>query len=283
MPRILATVVLYNPPDNIVDNICTYADQVDMLLVIDNSEKSHTKLPELQGSFSSLVYVKNQQNLGIAGALNQAAAYAIKNGFDWLLTMDQDSRFRGGSIEALINAIDVFSKPQIGLFTPIHVNKDVIVTSKKETYVEIKKTMTSGNLLSMEAYKVCGSFNENLFIDYVDHDFNLRLRKLGFKIIQVNSSLLDHNLGDISIYRYLFFKIKTTNHNAIRRYYITRNRLYVIFTYFRVDPKFFFKELKNYWMELFKIVFFEQDKINKLRSIVKGTLDWIIGKYGILK
>src|SRR6187551_853601 len=279
MKGIFGVVILYNPSGDLIGNIRSYVTVLDLLIVIDNSDKDHAFLPVLRNHFPSIQYVKNDDNVGIAKALNQAAAIALKEKGKWLLTMDQDSRFAEGSIEKLVAMTDVVPT-DIAIITPVHVNKDVVLKPYAQSWQLIKKTMTSGNLLNLKAFETCGPFEEKLFIDYVDHEYNFRLRKAGFKLVLVNTSHLLHNLGDIDSYKFAFFSMKTTNHSADRRYYISRNRLYVICKYFTFAPKFFFKELHQQFVDCLRILFLEKNKASKFRAVMAGTKDWLFGNYG---
>lgn len=279
MSDILGAVILYNPSSDLIRNLDSYAGEVSELLIIDNSDQPHDLLPSLIAHFPLHHYIKNRKNLGIAKALNQAADFAIKKKYGWLLTMDQDSRFTAGSLNALIKMREV-SIPNVGILAPVHVNRDVTIREHGEFWSIVKKTMTSGNLINLDVYLKCGFFEEKLFIDYVDHEYNLRLRKMGYKIVRVNGSHLIHNLGDIESFRFGFFSIKSTHHNSTRRYYIARNRLYVIFKYFTFSPKFFFREIYNYWIDCFRILIFDKNKLEKLLAVAEGTKDWVLGNYG---
>lgn len=95
MIKLAACVVLYNPDDTIFENILTYGNYVDKLIVIDNSlKKNNLLIDKLNEIFESkLIYINNNDNLGIATALNQACDKAIELKFKWILTMDQDSSF----------------------------------------------------------------------------------------------------------------------------------------------------------------------------------------------
>lgn len=279
MSGIIGAVILYNPPPDLIRNLESYADEVTELLIIDNSDQPHNLLPLLIAHFPLHHYFRNEENAGVAKALNQAANFAINKKYRWLLTMDQDSRFTEGSLTTLIKMSEL-PMPNVGIFAPLHVNKDVIIGEENEAWSIVKKTMTSGNLLNLEVLQKCGLFEEKLFLDYVDHEYNLRIRKRGYKIVRVNRSHLVHNLGNIESYRLGFMSIKSTHHNATRRYYIARNRLYVIFKYFTFSPKFFFREIYNYWIDYLRILVFDKNKLQKILAVAEGTKDWFFGNYG---
>jgi GT2 family glycosyltransferase len=47
--------------------------------------------------------------------------------------------------------------------------------------------MSSGNLLNLAAFKQVGAYNESFFIDYVDHEYCLRLKKKRFSILTLKN------------------------------------------------------------------------------------------------
>jgi rhamnosyltransferase len=285
MQKLLGVVVLYHPEKEVLQNIQTYLPKLGTLLLIDNSQPSSKHLFDqlLADTQGQIKYIHNSANEGIAKPLNQAAEYGIKNNFDWLLTMDQDSFFHPNHLDRLIQFTLQNDTSRIGIATPVHHTPKALLPAFKEPFSEVRITMTSGNLLSLSAYQACGPFDENLFIDSVDHEYCLRLRKKGYKVIRVNNSILDHKLGDILYKKILLFKVKVTNHNTVRRYYIARNRLYVMFKYAFSEPVYFLKEAFQYIKDFMKICLIEDDKVKKLLQFVKGTGDFIQNKYSNFK
>lgn len=277
MNDILAVVILYHPDHDLRSRVDTYIDHVAKVVLIDNSE------PPVQLSpwSDKIQVIQNHANLGIGTPLNIAAAMAIEQNFDWLLTMDQDSRFKEGSFEEL-KSIALGSTGDVALVTPFHFTPKATPPTFSERTKKIKLTMTSGNLLRLSAWKTAGPFNEQLFIDSVDHEYYLRLRKNGFTILRANNSILLHPLGEIHYSKFLFLKLKTTNHSALRRYYITRNRLYVSFKYFFSDFWFFFRESRELIKSFFVVLLLDRDKGKKLKMMCRGMFDFARGRYGRL-
>lgn len=275
-----AVVVLYHPDESIIENIKTY-QQITKIYAVDNSEKYDDDLVEKLKQFENLIYINNNGNQGIAHALNVGARLAIENGANWLLTMDQDSSFEKSSLEVLIEWIKNNDISKVGIISPYHFTLAQINTYKKEDKaVDELTVMTSGNLLNLEAYKSIGKFEEKYFIDYVDNEYCLRLQTNGYSIKVHKNSILVHALGNISSKTLLGKRLVYTNHNHIRRYYITRNRLDVIKKYFFKYFVFSIKELKAIIFEWIKIILFEQNKIKKQKAILLGTFDFLRNKYG---
>tara|TARA_R110000744_G_scaffold43147_4_gene96981 strand:- start:4878 stop:5735 length:858 start_codon:yes stop_codon:yes gene_type:complete len=276
-------VVLYNPDDSVWSNIASYIDHVGLLYIVDNSEQKNLILVEKIKNHHSAVYIDNESNLGIASALNRGAKEAINHSASWLLTMDQDSRFDKISLQALVafaNSLPLNHK--VGVLSPVHKTINTVIPVVKEDIltVEVDSVMTSGNLIYLKAFQSVGGFLEKYFIDCVDHEYCLRLRVNGFKVMLHKESVLEHNLGDIESRFFLGRKIYYTNHSALRRYYITRNRLDLIFRYGIKFPSFSFKEFAKLLTEISKIVLFERNKFKKIWFSIKACWHFFFSRFG---
>lgn len=276
--RIAGAVVLYNPMENVVDNIKTYLDDVEKLYIVDNSDNDNFKR---YINDKKIEYIPNCENLGIAVALNMAAKRAIEDNFNWLLTMDQDSKFEIGDLKILEQYIYENDTKDVGIVGAYQKIKAISEEEiPKENYSDVELIMTSGNLLNLDIYKKIGEFREDFFIDAVDLEYCIRIKKSNYKIIRNNYVLLNHELGDIKSHRFLWKKKFVTNHNYIRRYYIMRNNLYISKIY--DDAKYKRDFLLGQFKELVKIILYEKDKYKKIRSMYRGYRDYkrnVKGKY----
>jgi rhamnosyltransferase len=276
--KIAGIVVLYNPDENIIDNIKSYLDNIEVLYVVDNSTEKRIGIINTIKSLNKIIYIDNNGNKGIANALNVGANLAIRAGYEWLLTMDQDSTFiSGDSVDRMYRAALIYNR--VAIISPLHTNAVDNSLEDRSEFSIVCTTMTSGNLLNLKAFQEIGGFRDDYFIDYVDHEFCLRARLFGFIIVRCNLVILKHNLGDIKKHRLGL----TTNHLPIRRYYITRNRLYTMHMYRHFDPSFFWGEMYAIFAEAIKIILYERQKFEKLLMIYRGYRDFkkgITGEYG---
>ena len=290
MIKLAACVVLYNPDDTIFENILTYGNYVDKLIVIDNSlKKNNFLIDKLNEIFESkLVYIDNNDNLGIATALNQACDKAIELQFKWILTMDQDSSF--------IN-FDHYKKC---LEKVQNVNNVALLAANtdKEGYSNFDKNecscnyredkfsvITSANIVNLEYFEEIGRFNDKLFIDMVDYDYCLRINIKKFKILYFPDVFVEHKLGEVHLRTNIFTRKKKykTEHNAQRAYYISRNSLYLSKNYGKYFPKEFgMLHILNivFIHDVTKILLYEIDKWNKLKAKFIGLYHFIINRYG---
>ena len=278
--KLAAAVILYNPDISVVDNISTYTDYVNEIIVIDNSEIQNIEIINKINRISRKVqYHHFGNNLGIATALNTAAAFALRKGFSHLLTMDQDSSFDKKNIMLLIKTADRNKKEKYAVIAPVfHLMTKIVKTiqSKSGILTEVKSVITSGGILNLESFCSAGGFIEKLFIDQVDHEFCLRARKYGYKTYILRDCYLNHKLGESEKVKFLFLKSNITNHSYVRRYYMTRNCLYLASHYWSEIPE----TIRKMTADNFKMIIFEKEKLKKIRSILLGVFDFLRGHYG---
>lgn len=227
--KIAAVVILYNPEETLLSNINTYYAYVNKIYVFDNTESPLNKL-----DFS--VYPKIElysvgKNRGLAETLNIAADRAIEEGYEWLLTMDQDSYFTQSAFDNYIHCFSEFDhKSKVGVFGPVFRDKDTGCVPSCESK-EVDILITSGALLNLKIFNKIGRFDEALFIDSVDHDYCIRTKLAGYSIIQFSTTCMLHELGKVvrrsSIKTLFLVKKEKKLHSPLRCYYMFRNYLYL--------------------------------------------------------
>ena len=290
MIKLAACVVLYNPDDTIFENILTYGNYVDKLIVIDNSlKKNNLLIDKLNEIFESkLIYINNNDNLGIATALNQACDKAIELQFKWILTMDQDSSFINFDHykKCLEKVQNVNNVALLAANTDKEGYSTCDINECSCNYREDKfSVITSANIVNLEYFEEIGRFNDKLFIDMVDYDYCLRINIKKFKILYFPDVFVEHKLGEVHLRTNIFTRKKKykTEHNVQRAYYISRNSLYLSKNY----GKYFSKEFGMLHIlnivfihDVTKILLYEIDKWNKLKAKFIGLYHFIINRYG---
>lgn len=286
--NICATIILYRPTNEIFLNIDSYISKVGKIIVIDNSETIdqaiHDKLLLLYSPHIEIIY-KNS-NLGIATALNMACDRAIELQYDWILTMDQDSRFI--NFDDYVECLSCLHKQNdlaiIGANTQW--NPETSLSSKVSCdYEEKFLLITSANFLNLKLFNTIGRFEDKLFIDMVDHDYCMKANLLNYKIYYFKNIIVQHNLGSLFQRKNIFTKKirKKIEHNPQRVYYITRNFLYTWKKYSKQFPKEFnlLKTLNILFIhEITKILIYEDQKFKKIHAKFVGLFHFLIGKYG---
>jgi len=267
--------VLYNPDESIIDNIASYIDSLFHLYVIDNSEEPNFELKSLIELNSKVSYYCFDYNSGIAKALNKGCSMASKDGFSWILTMDQDSKFINGHFFDLLKP---GMKPDIGIYAASFVNEyDRWVRDYNDDYNEIHFVITSGNMLNLKAWNLVGGFEEKLFIDEVDHDFCAKLWLNNFKVLTTKQIFLTHKIGiDIDI------KNVVGTHAPFRHYYMTRNILFISKRYFLKDFTLTTNRLSVLFKSIARIIIYYPQKAKYLKYVGLGIWHFFQKKYGKL-
>ena len=160
--KLAGAVILYNPPENIIENILTYINDIEKLYIFDNSHQKKIIIPDKILNKSE--YFHSGNNEGIARRLNQAMANAKKDGYDYLLTMDQDSSFKKGELEIYKQLINEENdKPLISMYGVryFELNKFNV-----ETKINNQILITSGSIINISiALKLKGfdvAFNNSV-------------------------------------------------------------------------------------------------------------------------
>lgn len=270
---VVAAVVSYRPEESVLHNVRALASQVATTIIVDNASGAdyEARLAQLAG-VPRVELVRNAENRGVAGALNQAAARARELGATWLATFDQDSHAPETYLRALTAGLaDDRQAQKIAVVAPVHHDVHLSPAVAGETSPRaITTAMTSGCLMRLAALAEAGDFREDFFLDYVDHELCLRLRYYGWRIVQVPTAVLDHQLGHGRVHSLLGMRIHTTNHGPDRRYAMARNRIRLYREYAWREPTWVLEDALGSAREFIKVAIFEDQRFAKSWASVRG-------------
>ncbi len=276
--NITAGIVLYNPNINrLLKNIESVYQQVQKIIVFDNGSDNYKEVVKYLKKFPNVIEISSSINRGIAYALNEIAIKAKKMGYDWLLTLDQDTVIRKNLINTYTKYLNL---PQLGQLCCGYEDANLpgsrigINTNFPEYKVyRVKECITSGTLMNLKALENVGGFDEALFIDGVDDEISYLLEENHYFTYKVNFIGMNHELGKIDKGRIFSKEIKHSNYGPMRRYYIARNRVILSKRYKKYQPLTtnMIYQLKD-WVT---IILFEHNKHKKSLAIIKGIHDGV--------
>lgn len=283
--NIVCTVyVTFNPNIGYLKkSITLIRNQVEKIIIVDNSNNNKLKQEIEMIEDDKIIVLSQSTNIGIAAALNIGCKKAIDMDAKWVLTLDQDSLPTLNMVSNYNKFIEMNLEKKVGAIGPNFTFSEKEKIVPNNTIKKVNTLITSGCFISLEAYVHVGGFREELFIDAVDTEYSWNLRKNGFELYQLNNLILEHNIGSNAYHIKGFGKrfMTITNHNYIRCYYIARNSMQISKEYRNIFPK----EASFYKKKAFKkfvmILFFEKDKIKKIKSIINGVGDYKKGKLGV--
>lgn len=273
---VLAVVVSFNGGAKTVRTIESLRDQVGQIVIVDNHSDIDSR--KLLGSFESdskidLVWLP--ANSGMGTALNIGLRRASELGKTWLLTMDQDSQPDPDMVSSFLAAAN--DNPNCVCLTPVIDCLDHKVFDR--SIREVKYAITSGNMTRVNIASEAGGFDENLFIDGVDFDFSLRIRKIGKHIHQIRTAKMNHELGDQSSKNLSLGRFHTF-HSPLRRYYIFRNFFILSRQYGFEFPGFFLKLLAAHLLLILTITLYGAERIASFKMIFRALFDFFRGRSG---
>src|SRR5437762_5458329 len=179
--NVCAVVVTYFPEGDLLSRLQRLRPQVAQVVVVDNGTTGEAA-NSLQAAESELriTLIRNGCNLGIATALNQGAQWAAEQGYQWILTLDQDTESDPTMVESLTSvyrSCEFAEKVAVvgPNFRQAFNNKPFYEFAEvgERSYRELKTVITSGSLTSLRAFQVIGGFREDFFIDCVDLEYCL--------------------------------------------------------------------------------------------------------------
>jgi rhamnosyltransferase len=247
--KIAACVILYYPKEDDLQNISTYLSKVEKLYVYDNTENKTLK-SYFKESNPKIMYFSDLENKGVSTRLNQACNQAISDGYDFLLTMDQDSSFTEENLAKYLIAIQNY--PNIESVAQFGLEYDSDDKKANDTEIvaeEDYELITSASIINLKNYMKIGDFDENLFIDGVDFDYCFASLQKGLKCIRFKNIFFNHSLG-IKVKRgsfKTFYLLKKEKYLCapIRIYYLVRNTLYLEKKYGAIFPEYIAKLKKR--------------------------------------
>lgn len=274
--KLAGSIILYNPGMDVWDNICSYIDAVDRLYVIDNSEKYNKSLIRLICRNNKCRYISLNGNRGIAYALNVGVNYSVREGYTWLLTMDQDSKIASEQVKIMIHYIEDVHNHLVKIVCPNYRHNGKRWNSS-DSVEFVRQAITSGSIIDVNVCKELGGFLNKLFIGEVDHEYCIRLILKGYKIARLNDVYMEHQLGSPTKHGNLI----SYNYPPIRYYYAVRNNLYVYFKYrkYKFVEDICREKPKNIKNLLFTI-FYETRSLKKYAYMILGAKDFLVGKMG---
>lgn len=277
-----AVFVTFHPDANLLDRVNRVAKQVDQTVIVDNgsAESCLEEIRKLANNLNTHL-ILNSRNEGIARGLNTGARWAASRGYRWVLTLDQDTVVAPDMIDSLAEAFGCYPSPErvaiVGSNYRDKVNGRVLCDGANgnggSPGREMMTVLTSGSLISLSAFQAIGGFRDEFFIDCVDHEYCLRARANGFRVMMTSKPIMEHGMGHLTEHRLLWKKVGTSNYSAVRQYFMTRNALILAREYIRQEPRWVLRYLWAWVKSIIVICLFEEQRILKIKSIIRGCFD----------
>jgi len=246
---VAAIVVIYQltDPHLLQRLLCSVMDQVAITFLIDNTPVNCAKTFPIQIEPNArVVHIPLGDNTGVANAQNVGIARALEEGYSHVLLLDHDSALPPQVIQRLLAAETklkacgvrvaaigpVFQDEKTGEYsTAVRAShilpKRFSLDLGSKSPVETDHLIASGSLISADALNAVGLMRGDFFIDWVDIEWGLRAKKLGYKSFICPNAIMRHSIGDASV---KFLGKSISLHSDFRNYCIVRNGMYLLKT-----------------------------------------------------
>ncbi len=284
---ISAVIVTYNPGPDFPDCAARIAGQVQDLLFIDNNSNSRSVATISETCFDLNAHlILNRDNLGVATGLNIGVNWAKRKGYQWMLTIDQDTIVADNMVETLMDVYNDFTpKNRIAVigsnYFDVNIGRVCYKTNSSDirSWEEMKTVITSGSLVSLRALDVIGPFRDEFFIDHVDHDYCLRARLKGFSILLARRPIMQHAIGSTLIGRSFPIMPNLFSHPPTRWYYMLRNEITLAREYIFKDPMWVIMTLYCRLTKIILMCLFDTNRVSKIKCAIIGLIDGICSHF----
>lgn len=293
---VCAVVVTYRPDPDFSRRLELIRLQADHVVVVDNGSDAALH----SGARGQAEVLSQNDNVGLAAALNIGLQRAMALGFRWVVTFDQDSTPFPGMVAALLATRARQPDPdRVAVVGPRLKEERVVhedhrwvrphprlkwlfqrAPCREGDLTGVAFVITSGALMDLRIFRRIGPMDEALFIDYIDHDYCLRARRAGYDLVVSQGALLLHNLGAKREFTVAGRSVRPTFHSALRLHYMFRNRIRVLRRHALRHPHWALFDCVYTPLNLARVLFWEDQRMRKLAAAVRGTVDGLLGRTG---
>jgi rhamnosyltransferase len=220
--------------------------QVDSIVVVDNGpDASVGEWMRQQHGGAKASYIPLLENVGIAAAQNRGIRHVLERGVTHVVLFDQDSAPDPTMVTEMLEAEErlLRASVEVGALGPrlydertrrplcfVQFRRGVkrLVDPEKcrEELIETHHLVASGTMIRRSVLERVGLMREELFLEYVDVEWGLRARALGYRSFGVKAAGMLHNLGERRA-TVLFGARSVPLHAPLRHYYTMRNSVFM--------------------------------------------------------
>jgi rhamnosyltransferase len=217
-------------------------------------------------------------NRGLAGALNLGLENVTEEAAA-VLFLDQDSVLPPELVDGLLVHLD---QPGIGVVGPTPV--DAVTGGRYERLAgrhaavdDRPSIIISGMLVRRDVLEQVGGFREEFFVDCVDTDFCLRVRRSGTRVVRDAGLVLPHSIGSGRGHRLGPATVRVLHYPAWRHYWIARNGIVLSREFGRTERSFVVTNALFIARWLIVTALFDDNRRASVPAVLRGLRDGLTG------
>jgi rhamnosyltransferase len=295
--RIIAVIVTFHPDIECLRKlVLATLSQVAGIILVDNGSTKKEILEDAINSNSACFteIISLSTNIGLAAAQNVGLARGKDLNATHFILFDQDSLPTKDMLAKLIEAEEFILAKNIKLagVGPCYLdarqdNPPPFISVKglalirhpcteNAAPVEVDYLIASGFLMRSTLLSDVGNMREDLFIDYIDIEWGLRAKNLGFRSFGVCAAKMAHSLGDQPT---VWMGRKIPMHSPLRHYYHFRNAL-LLYRELGISLNWKIVDASRLFLKFGYYTLFGKPRFEHFSSMLAGMLDGFFGKGG---
>jgi rhamnosyltransferase len=291
---ISSIIITYQPDVKILSKlIFDNIDFLNTITLVDNGSNNIKIINETFGNNKKIKIISLEENLGIATAQNIGIKSLDVSDDELIVFFDQDSSVDDifiNNLESEYNILEkryddsiilgptFFHRSKFFEYPVVRFDKygfrKKLYVSNSPNEVEVSCIISSGMCVRKLILNAVGPMMDELFIDYVDTEWCMRAKSLGYKIFVSPKLVMEHEIGQDNI---KILKWRVPVHTAARRYYRVRNsfllRRYKYFPIVIVVKEVVFSILHQILLTILM-----KDRSGQFKSLCKGIRDGVFYK-----
>lgn len=239
--------------------------------------------------YKKIIWLNLGENIGGAGGFSAGMQYAFEHGADYVWMMDDDAMPHPTALAELIK----HTTPQ-HIYASLAVQDQQIsweMTVKKESHwiathnptdiaenMEVRSLPFLGFMIHRQLVEKIGLPDTSFFIAADDTEYCLRAKQAGYKLYLVGKSLIEHPKAQYQQYQILNKKINYVSLLPWKRYYDTRNRIFIAKQYFGF--RLFSQTLPSLLFRLLISLVVEKNRYQQFKAYFWGMYDGFLSNGG---
>ncbi|WP_026471558.1 glycosyltransferase family 2 protein [Alkanindiges illinoisensis] len=292
MNNIAAITVTYNPSFELLTQQMHSLGEI-IWIIVDNGSNAQdiTRLSKISQKRNNIYLVNNNENLGLATALNIGVNHAIKmhKTLEFILLLDQDSVPATDAINQLYKYFNQLEEngSKVGCVGPKLID---FKTQKQHGFHQMRNGLWSriypesgsiqpvkctningsGTFMRANLFTQLGALDQDFFIDHIDTEWSFRVLNAGYHLYGIPTAVFYHQMGESSLKFWLFGWKVWPIRSAFRHFYLFRNTILLLFRKY-VPLTWKFWAIIKLILTFIVYLIFSIDRKTQARSMLKGA------------
>ena len=165
--KIFGVVPVFKPSRNDFENIVKYCNAFEQVVVVDDTAmKCDDGILEIIKK-KNITYLLNDKEVGFSVSVNNGTRYAIDNGAEWVLLINQDSVIDTRIVNIYKEYLRTHDTQKVAALCPQY-DYDRHKRSANKGYKKLQYADMAGTLIKSDIWDEIGGYDKRFFIDGSD-------------------------------------------------------------------------------------------------------------------